>query len=125
MSGYVGNIERATLDNENFRKVVYTAKHGQLVVMTLEPKEEIGEEVHKVDQFFRVESGEGKIIIDGHESYIENGYAAIVPAGYKHNVINTSNSHLKLYTLYMPPQHRNGTIHRTKADAIADESDHA
>ncbi len=127
MRGYKGNIEKATLENENFRKVLYTSEHGQLVVMNLQPNEEIGEEVHNyVDQFFRVESGEGKIIINGSEGYLEAGDAAIVPEGCTHNIINTSDDrHLKLYTIYMPPHHRDGTVHKTKADALADKEDHA
>ncbi|MFA6522602.1 MAG: cupin domain-containing protein [Patescibacteria group bacterium] len=125
MNGYVGNIEQETLANENFRNVLYTASHGQLVVMSLLPSEEIGDEVHTVDQFFRVDAGQGKIIIDGEESVLSNGMAAIVPAGSKHNVINTSATEpMKLYTLYMPPQHKDGTVHATKADAMADEEDH-
>lgn len=127
MRGYVGNIEKETLNNDDFRKVIYTAEHGQLVIMSLLPKEEIGLEVHhRVDQFFRVDSGEGKIIINGSEANFDDGYAAIVPAGCEHNIINTSSEKkLKLYTIYMPPQHRDGTIHKTKADALADENDHA
>jgi mannose-6-phosphate isomerase-like protein (cupin superfamily) len=126
MKGYVGNIEKETLDNDNFRKVLYTSEHGQLVVMNLLPNQEIGEEVHhNVDQFFRVDSGEGLIVMDGVESHLENGYAAIVPQGCTHNVINTSKDRdLKLYTIYMPPNHKDGTIHKTKEDAMADEHDH-
>jgi mannose-6-phosphate isomerase-like protein (cupin superfamily) len=125
MKGYVGDIEEATLDNDYFRKVIYTGKYGQLVVMNLLPNQEIGMEVHKnTDQFFRVDSGEGKVFIDGDEYRISDGYAVIVPAGAEHNVINTSDRPLKLYTIYMPPHHRDGTIHKTKEDAIADESDH-
>lgn len=125
MTGYVANIERETLMNENFRKVLYTAKHSQLVVMSLKPNEEIGEEVHAVDQFFRAEAGEGKIILNGEEWDIYDGYVCIVPAGTKHNVINTSaEKPLKIYTLYMPPQHRDQTIHATKEEAMKDEEDH-
>ncbi len=125
MNGYVGNIEQETLENENFRKVLFTAKNSQLVVMSLLPGEEIGEEVHEVDQFFRIDAGEGKIIMDGQEADLKDGFAAIVPAGTKHNVINTSlTDPLKLYTLYMPPQHKDGTVHKTKAEAMADEEDH-
>jgi len=125
MSGFVTNIEEKTLENENFRKVIYTAEHGQIVLMNLLPKEEIGEEVHHVDQFFRVEKGEGKVIIDGEESWIKDGSAILVPAGSKHNVINTSGDKpMKLYTIYMPPQHKDGTVHKTKAEAEADEEDH-
>lgn len=126
MKGYVGNIEQETLSNENFRAVLFTAPHSQLVVMNLLPSEEIGEEVHAVDQFFRFESGEGKVVIDGKESVVGDGFAVVVPAGAKHNVINTSaEKPLKLYTIYSPAEHRDGTIHKTKAEALADESDHA
>lgn len=122
MKGYVGNIEDQTLENDYFRKVIYTGRYGQLVVMCLKPGEEIGMEIHKsTDQFFRIDSGEGKVYIDGDEYRVSDGYAVIVPAGAEHNVVNISNRPLKLYTLYMPPHHRDGTIHRTKEDAIADE----
>jgi mannose-6-phosphate isomerase-like protein (cupin superfamily) len=126
MSGFVTNIEDKTLENDNFREVIYTADHGQIVLMKLLPKEEIGEEVHKVDQFFRIERGEGKVIINGDEHHIEDGSAILVPAGSRHNVINTSSDiSMKLYTIYMPPQHRDHTVHKTKAEAEADEHDHA
>lgn len=126
MRGYVGNIEEATLDNDYFRKVIYTSKNGQLVVMSLLPNQEIGMEVHNtVDQFFRIDSGEGKVIIDGEDYDVSDGYAIVVPSGSEHNVINKSSSRpLKLYTIYMPPQHRDGTTHKTKEDAMADEKDH-
>ena len=126
MKGFVKNIEQETLDNNNFRKVLYTSQHGQVVVMSLLPNEEIGMEVHKyTDQFFRVDSGEGKVIMDGEEAVIFNGFAVVVPAGTMHNVINTSSDKpLKLYTIYMPPHHVDGTIHATKAAAEADTEDH-
>jgi len=126
MKGFVKNIEQETLKNENFRKVLYTSQHGQVVVMSLKPLEEIGLETHDyTDQFFRVDSGEGKVIIDGQESVISDGFAVVVPAGAKHNVINTSkNKALKLYTIYMPPHHVDGVIHKTKAEAEADVTDH-
>jgi len=126
MKGFVKNIEQETLDNNNFRKVLYTSTYGQVVVMTLLPLEDIGLEVHEdTDQFFRVDSGEGKVIIDGEESVISDGFAVVVPAGSQHNVINISaEKPLKLYTIYMPPHHKDGTIHKTKADAVADEEDH-
>lgn len=126
MTGYVGNIEELTERNENFRQVVFTASHSQLVVMSLKPGEDIGEEVHPdVDQFFRIEEGEGKVIIDGQESTIYEGFAVVVPAGARHNVINTSSDKpLKLYTIYSPPNHPDGTIHYTKADAEAYEAAH-
>jgi mannose-6-phosphate isomerase-like protein (cupin superfamily) len=125
MKGYVNNIESETLNNENFRKVVYTAKHSQLVVMSLKPGEEIGMEVHPdTDQFFRIDSGKAKIVIDGNEYNVQDGFAAVVPAGSQHNVINTSNTnHLKLYTLYCPAHHRNGVVHATKEQAMADKEE--
>ncbi len=123
MRGYIDNIEKLTLENENFRKVVYTTKHSQLVLMSLSPKEEIGMEVHEdTDQFFRFEGGEGKIIIDEAESSVSDGFAVVVPAGAQHNVINTSESaSLKLYTIYSPAHHQDGTIHKTKEEAMADD----
>jgi len=122
MKGYVSNIEQDSIANENFRKVLYTAKHCQLVLMSLLPNEEIGEEVHQLDQFFRVESGEGKTVIDGVETVIGDGTAIIVPEGARHNVINTSSDKpLKLYTIYSPANHRDGVIHVTKTEAEADE----
>ena len=122
MHGYVGNIENASLGNENFRKVLYTAKNCQLVVMSLKPNEDIGEEVHKLDQFIRCEAGEGRAVLDGVPREFVAGFAVIIPAGTKHNIINTSaTAPLKLYTLYAPPNHNDGTIHKTKAEAEANE----
>lgn len=124
MTGYVGSIEKATLNNPFFRQVLFTGKHSQLVVMCLQPGEEIGEEVHAaVDQFFRLEEGEAKFVLDGKEEHIVgNGDAVVVPAGTRHNVINTSSTKaLRLYTIYSPPNHPDGTVHKTKADAIAAE----
>jgi mannose-6-phosphate isomerase-like protein (cupin superfamily) len=118
--GYVQNIEELTIKNKDFRRVLYTAKHSQLVVMALKPKEEIGMEVHKLDQFFRVEEGSGEVVIDGVRSAIRAGFAIIIPAGTNHNIINTGTVPLKLYTLYSPPNHRDGIVHRTRADAEAD-----
>ncbi len=125
MKGYVANIEELTANNTNFRQVVYTASHQQLVLMMLQPSEEIGMEVHEtVDQFFRIESGEGKIIMDGEEATVGAGFAIVVPAGTQHNLVNTSATNpLKLYTIYTPPQHRDGTVHATKADAAKDTED--
>src|SRR3989344_1583814 len=113
MKGYSGNIEKITLSNKFFRQVLYTAKYSQLVVMSLKPHEEIGEEVHEDgDQFFRFEKGKGKVIIDGNEYEVGDGSAVVVPAGSKHNVINVSEEEdLKLYTIYSPPHHRDGVIH--------------
>lgn len=121
--GYVINIEQVTKDNENFRRVLYTAEHSQLVLMALRPGEAIGEEVHEaVDQFFRFEAGQGKVVINGQEHDVADGSAVIVPAGARHNVINTSASEaLKLYTIYSPANHRDGVIHLTKQEAEADD----
>ena len=124
MTGYVINIEQESLSNENFRKVLFTAPHSQLVVMSLLPGEEIGEEIHDVDQFLRIDAGEGKTILNGEESFISDGFAVVVPAGVKHNIINTSmDKPMKLYTVYSPAQHRDGTVHVTKIEAEADEND--
>lgn len=125
MNGYVLNIEEASKENKNFRKVLYTDKNSQLVVMSLKPKEDIGKEVHQLDQFIRCESGEGKAILNGVEHDLSDGYAVVVPQGTLHNIINTSaDKDLKLYTLYSPPNHRDGVVHKTKADAEADEEEH-
>jgi mannose-6-phosphate isomerase-like protein (cupin superfamily) len=122
MRGYVTDIESDTLENEDFRRVLYTAKNMQLVLMSLRGKEEIGEEVHELDQFIRVEAGQGIAILDGAAHRLSDGSAVIIPAGTRHNVINASDTEdLKLYTLYGPPEHRDGTIHRTKSDALANE----
>jgi len=120
MKGYAQDIESIATRNENFREVLYTARHCQLVVMALKPKEEIGAEVHKLDQFFRVEQGTGEAVMDGVTTAIRAGYAVIVPAGAKHNIINTGTEALKLYTLYSPPNHRDGVVHATREDAQAD-----
>lgn len=119
MKGYATNIEKSTLENNNFRKVLYTGKHSQLVLMSLAPKEEIGMEVHKEnDQFFRFEKGQGKCIIDGNEYDLSDGVAIVVPAGAQHNVINISNTEeLKLYTIYSPAHHKDGVIRATKEEA--------
>ena len=123
--GYVTNIEKDSLENKNFRKVLYTAKNSQLVVMSLLPKEEIGEEVHELDQFIRVEKGQGKTILNDVEHELADGFAVVVPAGTKHNVVNTSETEeMKLYTIYSPPNHQDGKIHATKAEAMADEGEH-
>ena len=125
MKGYVDNIEKATLENSNFRTVLYTAKNSQLVLMSLKPGEEIGEEVHHLDQFIRVEKGMGRAILDDVEHAIQDGTAIIIPAGTKHNVINMSSDlELKLYTIYSPPEHIDGIVHATKQDALADTADH-
>ncbi len=125
MKGFSINIEEATLENENFRKVLYTAKHSQLVLMTLQPGEEIGMEVHEEnDQFFRFEEGQGKCIIDGNEYELADGVAVVVPAGAQHNVINTSKTEkLKLYTIYSPAHHKDGIVRVTKEEAEANEAE--
>jgi len=122
MKGFAANIEKETLGNNNFRKVLYTGKHSQLVLMSLAPNEEIGMEVHEEnDQFFRFEKGQGKCIIDGNEYDLSDGVAVVVPAGAQHNVINTSNTEdLKLYTIYSPAHHKDQIVRATKAEAEAD-----
>jgi len=121
MKGFKSNIETDTVANKDFRRVLYTGRHSQLVLMTLKPGEEIGMEVHAaVDQFFRFERGEGAVIIDGARHAVKDGDAAIVPSGAMHNVVNTSKTdELKLYTIYSPPEHVDGTVRHTKADALA------
>ena len=121
MSGYVSNIEKDTLANEDFRRVLFTGPHTQLVLMTLQPGEDIGLETHEdVDQFIRVESGEGEALLDGKHHQLGDGSAVVIPAGVEHNVINTSSStRLKLYTLYSPPEHADGAVFRTKREAEA------
>lgn len=117
MNGFLINMEKATLENDNFRRVLNTANNSQLVVMSLLPGEEIGMEVHDLDQFIRFESGRGKVILDGEEKAVEDDWAVVIPAGVEHNVINTSDSEkMKLYSIYSPPEHPDGTVHPTKAD---------
>jgi mannose-6-phosphate isomerase-like protein (cupin superfamily) len=123
LKGFKSNIEKETLSNTNFRRVLYTGRYSQLVLMSLRPGEEIGEEVHKtVDQFFRFEKGEGIVAIDGVKQKVGDGDAVIVPAGARHNVTNASKTaELKLYTIYSPPEHQDGTVRKTKAEALAKE----
>lgn len=124
MKGFNSNIEKDTRENTNFRKVVYTAQHSQLVLMSLRPQEEIGLETHADnDQFFRFEKGQGKVLVDGTEHIVSDGSAVVIPAGAAHNVINTSETEdLKMYTIYSPAHHKDGVVHATKAEAeIADE----
>jgi mannose-6-phosphate isomerase-like protein (cupin superfamily) len=122
MTGYTANIEEITQQNTNFRQVLYTGTYAQLVAMSLLKDEEIGMEVHKtVDQFFRIESGTAKIIMNGEETTLTDGMVAVVPAGVEHNLINVGPGSLKLYTIYSPPNHPVGTIHKTKAEAMAAE----
>ena len=126
MAGYVVNIEEKTLDNDFFREVLFTAHNVQLVVMSLAPGEEIGAETHDHgDQFIRVEAGTGKAVLDGEEHDLEDGTAVVIPAGVRHNIINSSRQQpLKLYTIYSPPEHPDGTIHKNKAEAVAYEKEH-
>jgi len=125
MKGYTTNIEKDTLENNNFRKVLYSGKHSQLVLMSLRPNEEIGMEVHlDNDQFFRFEKGQGKCIIDGNEYELKDGVAVIVPAGAQHNIINTSDKEeLKLYTIYSPAHHKDGIVRATKEEAVSNEAE--
>ena len=120
MKGYVQNIESVTIKNEDFRRVVYTGRNSQLVVMVLKPKEEIGMEVHQLDQFFRVEEGTGEAVLDGVRTVISAGFAILVPAGANHNIINTGAVPMKFYTLYSPPNHQDGVLHHTRAEAEKD-----
>ena len=125
MKGFHTNIEHDTLENKDFRRVLYTAKHCQLVLMSLQPREEIGLETHpENDQFLRFEGGRGAVFIDGNRSEVKDGDAVIVPAGARHNVVNLSETEgLKIYTIYSPPHHRDGTVHATKKDAESDDEE--
>ncbi|OPY62455.1 MAG: Cupin domain protein [Syntrophorhabdaceae bacterium PtaU1.Bin034] len=122
--GYVIDIEKATEENTFFRKVLFTAPNSQLVVMSLKPGEEIGTEVHELDQFIRIEEGNGRAVLDGVEHAIEDDWAVVIPAGTTHNIINTGSEPMKLYTIYSPPEHPEGTIHKTKEEAMAAEREH-
>ncbi len=121
MKGFVQDIESAAVKNDDFRRVLYTSRYCQLVLMALSPGEEIGAEVHGLDQFFRVEEGTGEAVLDGVATAIQAGFAVIVPAGARHNIINTGKLPLKLYTLYAPPNHRDGVVHHTREDAERDD----
>ena len=123
MKGYISNIEKETLENDNYRKVLYTGKNSQLVLMSLEPNEEIGEEIHEVDQFLRIEQGNGKAVLDGVEHEISDGSSVLVPVGAKHNIVNGSEGKMKLYTIYSPAEHKKDTLHKTKEDAMNDLED--
>ncbi|MDO8603838.1 MAG: cupin domain-containing protein [bacterium] len=116
MKGYITNIEKATKENTDYRRVLYTARNSQLVLMSLAPGEEIGKETHHLDQFLRFEEGEGKVILDGVEHVVTDGFSVVIPQGTLHNVVNTGTQNLKLYSLYSPPEHKDGTVHHTKAD---------
>lgn len=126
MRGYKGNIEEITIANTNFRHVVFTSQHQQLVVMSIKPKGDIGAEIHQiVDQFLRIEQGTGELILDGEKIAVRDGDAFIVPAGVEHNVVNTSETEdLKIYTVYSPPHHKDGVVHNTKEEAEADTTDY-
>ena len=120
MKGFADDIEKLTLENDDFRRVLYTGKNIQLVLMTIQPGEDIGEEVHEDrDQFFRFESGGGEVVIDGVANRVKADHGVIVPAGARHNVVNTGSEPLRLYTIYGPPEHLEGTVEKTKADADA------
>lgn len=120
MKGFVQDIESLAVKNDKFRQVLYTGKKSQLVLMSLKPQEDIGAEIHQVDQFFRVEEGSGEAVLNGARTPIQAGFAVLVPAGVNHNIINTGTGPLKLYTLYAPPNHRDGVVHETRADAEGD-----
>lgn len=119
--GYLQDIEARTLANDDFRRVLYTSRYCQLVVMSLQPTEDIGEEVHQLDQFFRFEAGTGSVVLDGVAEPVRHGVAVLVPAGIRHNIVNTGTTPLKLYTIYAPPSHRDGVVHHTRADADGDD----
>jgi mannose-6-phosphate isomerase-like protein (cupin superfamily) len=122
MKGYIADIEYATKENSNFRKVLYTANLSQLVVMSLKPGEDIGMEVHEdTDQFIRIEEGKGKAVLDGVETQIEDDFAVVIPAGTEHNIVNESDEEMKLYTIYSPAHHRHDVVHATKEEAEADD----
>ncbi len=121
MKGYVANIEEKTLANEYYRQVLFTGPDSQLVVMALRPGEEIGEEVHELDQFFRIEAGEGEVVLEGVPHTIADGTAIVIPKGTRHNIRNTGGTTLKLYTVYTAPQHPDGVIHKTKEDSVREE----
>lgn len=121
MRGFVINIEKASEENNNFRQVLYTAPNSQLVVMSLEPGQDIGEETHELDQFIRVEKGNGKAILNDVEYEISEGFAIVIPSGTKHNILNSHDSEMKLYTIYSPPNHRDGVVHERKEEAGNDE----
>ena len=124
MDHYITNIEEATIQNDMFRKVLFTAEHSQLVVMSLKPGEDIGLETHQLDQFIRVEAGRGTAVLNGAKYPLEDGTAVVIPAGTEHNILNSGQKSLKLYTIYSPPEHKDGIVHATKQDALDDDEDH-
>lgn len=123
MKGFVQDIETLVVENDEFRRVLYTAHHCQLVLMSIPPGGEIGAEVHTLDQFFRVEEGAGEATLDGVKTAVRAGFAVLVPAGASHNIVNTGSAPLKLYTLYSPPNHRDAVVHHTREDAEADDEE--
>lgn len=123
MKGFITNIEEATLSNTDYRRVLYTSKNSQLVLMNLQPGDEIGSETHELDQFIRIEQGSAQVVLDGVEHQVEDDFAIVIPAGTHHNVINTGATELKLYSVYSPPEHKDGTIHKTKADESEEHFD--
>jgi mannose-6-phosphate isomerase-like protein (cupin superfamily) len=123
MKGYIVNIEDATVNNTDYRRVLYTSKNSQLVVMNIQPGDEIGMEVHELDQFIRIEQGSAKVILDDVEHEVEDDFAVVIPAGANHNVINTGDNELKLYSIYSPPEHKDGTVHATKAEESEEHFD--
>ncbi|OIO18829.1 MAG: cupin domain-containing protein [Candidatus Magasanikbacteria bacterium CG_4_10_14_0_8_um_filter_32_14] len=123
MQGYIINIKKETLENSDYRRVLYTAKNSQLVLMNLQPGGEIGMEIHHLDQFIRIEQGTGKAILDGIEHDLQNDFAVVVPAGVEHNIINTGDTEMKLYTVYSPPEHKDGLVEHTKAEEIEEHFD--
>ena len=116
MKGYIVNLEEETVNNTDYRRVLYTAKNSQLVLMNIQPGDEIGSEVHELDQFIRIESGEAKAVLDGVEHEMKDDFAVVIPAGTDHNIINTGDRELKLYSVYSPAEHKDGTVHKTKSD---------
>ena len=116
MKGFVTNIEKATLENENYRQVLYTGPSSQLVLMTIQPGDEIGSETHDLDQFIRIEAGQAVVTLDGVNHTLEDDWAVVIPAGTEHNVVNNGDEPLRLYSIYSPPEHKDGTVHASKAD---------
>lgn len=123
MTGYIANIEKATLENTDYRRVLYTAKNSQLVLMNIQAGDEIGEETHHLDQFIRIEQGQARVTLDGVDHDVQDEFAIVIPAGTKHNVVNTGTEELKLYTVYSPPEHKDGIVEKTKADEIEEHFD--
>lgn len=123
MTGYIVNIEKATLENTDYRRVLYTAKNSQLVLMNIQAGDEIGEETHHLDQFIRIEQGQARVTLDGVDHDVQDEFAIVIPAGTKHNVVNTGTEELKLYTVYSPPEHKDGIVEKTKADEIEEHFD--